>query len=322
MLTDEQIYRYLLGDPIIREMYCSPIPDRNDDTPSFNIYPCLIKGENRLLWKDWGLPDQTGFLPIDLVMYMKECNIQQARNLLKDLERMPPTSLKKNKPLRIRHHDSIPLLKFRSINDGFEKNYWKNFGQDIAILEKENIFAVESLQWITSKGNSPIETSVPEDPAFVYIFNKNPFSWKRYRPLAKDKKFKWLSWSIGDHIEGEFTCNKDNDLLLVWSSTKDRLVGKLFNYNIINPTGEAAWKIISRRKDEFKNKRKVIMFDDDDNMAGSKSARKLAEETGWEYIDMYGKLGFDNEGKRIKDFARYFEFFGENELRNLLNKML
>lgn len=39
-------------------------------------------------------------------------------------------------------------------------------------------------------------------------------------------------------------------------------------------------------------------------------------------IDMYGKLGFDNEGKRIKDFARYFEFFGGNELQNFLNKIL
>lgn len=333
--TDEDIYAFLLGRHVeVGEMYCSPIPHRQDDTPSFGLYE-----ENGVVkWKDFGLSNPYGNKAINLLMYMRDLPMnKQGYAMAKEIVRrevkrgiygQPPAKLKRGSNSK----KELPLIEWSKDFTDYELAYWSRFGINRDILLAERIYALRMLAY-GSRENGV--ASAPHDPAFLYLLqearHRRGVAFKTYRPLTENKRDKFRQWNISNVIEGWLAfkpyCQKLKQegrkipLFVGLSSTKDRLVMRKAGFVGLNPTGETAWRtfaLIDPIIDEIAE-RKVWLLDADD--AGFKASQDASRElNGWEYVDMRGKLG------RWKDFSDYIDTEKGNhsyeELVELLNRIL
>lgn len=332
-ITQQDIYRHYVGDIIIGAMYNSPIPGRQDDTPSF----CLYIKNNQILWCDHGLPDQFGNQPENLVQYLKGIELTpRGYYLAKDVisrEVGGATTLRRPlTQLRRRFDKKIsPYVKGRADFEPYELNYWRRFNLNGDDLREANIEPLDFLSWTGEEGK-PVIFSEPNNPAFIYWWGRDPASWKLYRPLA-DKRDKFRQDNVDGVIEGWSLLDKDFSqvypkklpLVIICSSFKDQLVvrkvmRKYNNVSTIGPRGESELGTIIDRKNDIllRADRVVILFDADD--AGYKGSKKLAEATGFEFADMRELLA------GYKDFSDYVDTergnYSYKELNYLLSDIL
>lgn len=319
MISDEQIYRYLLGDVVISEMYVSPIgePHRKPDTAeSFGLY--ILNDDGVIRWKDFGIAEQTeGNRAIDLVKYMRNVSYWEAKKIVEKEVRSaffgkPQVTLKKGQRVQ---KGTLPFVQFSHDFKDFELEYWDRYQITFDDLKREWIYRLDSLKWIgQNEGRETVST--PEDPAFVYVFKRNPISWKIYRPLSAKKANKFRQWNIEGVIEGAHDLPEKTDLLIISGSTKDRTVIKKLNYHSINGTGEGSYVSFIKNKDKLKllAKRIVVMHDAD--QAGAETSKVLAGHLGCEYRDMRGKLAGQ------KDFSDYVDKYKGNHSYKELNEII
>lgn len=340
-ITDEDVYRYYLGDVIVGMMYNSPIPGRKDDTPSFQLY----EKDGRIRWVDYGLTDQFGRDPENLVQYLRHLPLTNpayfdAKRLIKSevsvgMMGKPLTQLRR-RPSRT----AIPYIKPKDFEQ-FELDYWNRFSITKAELLIEDIQPISSMSW-GGEGGSAHVRSTPDSPAFVYWWNRNPAAWKMYRPMEV-KKNRFRQENVDGVIEGwnsminahNLSARKKFEILFILSSTKDRLVVKhAYNnptvYNGINPRGERDRQDIIAQKDYLLSiaDRVIILYDADD--AGWTGTQVLMDLTGFEGFDVRGHLGTwtDPKGELVqtKDFSDYVDSERGNhsysELLNLINSII
>lgn len=316
-MTDEDIYRVLLGDVTIGENYNSPIPvkyrGKEDKTASFGLY---YKDDGILRWKDYGFPSAFGNKAGNLVQYLREGfpftpkGYKQALAYIEGEVRMgllgqPPTQLK-----RRRKGDSVPVVLSGESYLDFELDFWHRFDFSENELHYEDIYPLRSMTY--HEGGENVFQSIPGNPAFIYWWSRNPASYKLYRPLG-DKRDKFRQWNIEGVIEGWNTMIKEYngtpfDILFINSSTKDRIVTKkAFKgeyVSSINPRGESDRIDLINKKDEINSlaKRVVIIYDADD--PGYDGALMLSQLTGWEMVDVRGKLHGQKDIADMKDKTR------------------
>lgn len=331
-ITDEDIYRYYLGDFIIGAMYNSPIPGRNDKTPSFQVYEHRKTG--RLCWIDYGLPNQFGSNAYNLVQYLRNIPITDsgygyakriAYNEVSSGMIGKPTTVLKRLPTK----ETTPYINSNSSFKEYEIKFWERFGISEQLLKDEGVESVSSMSWFGKKGDVHIK-STETNPAFVYWWNKNPASWKLYQPF-KPKREKFRQENVSGIIEGwnsmirEYVSGVKFKVLFINSSTKDRLTvkaayGDTTKYNGINPRGEKDRQDLLAKKEDIDNlaERVCILYDADD--PGYESSMILQKLTGWEAYDMRGKL----DGQ--KDFSDYKDTekgnYSQKDLVNIINKTI
>ena len=318
-MTDDQIYKYLCGNIDVGDMYLSPIPSKYrkpDTNNSFGLY--MKDGDPVIRWKDYGLSNQEGYTAIHLYQYMMgfpldykgflAAKSHAEKEIPKYFRGKPVVELQKNKYNNKK--DLCPYVEYDSNFSDFELEYWDRYYLAKEDLLAENIFSLKKLKWL----NYSTETkSIAGDPAFIYIFDKNPISWKIYRPLNKENKFR--QWNIDGVIEGMHNF-KECDTLILNSSTKDRMVVKKAlnneSYGFLNSTSENSFVNLIKNKSKLKAKRIIAMYDADD--AGYNASVKIAEHLDCEYRDMRNKL----DGQ--KDFSDYIDKQkGKHSLNNLKN---
>lgn len=318
--TDEQIYRFFCGEDVeIGEMYLSILPSnwRKPDTgDSFGLY---LKPDGVIRWHDFGLADQDGNKAINLLMYMRNCDYKTAcrirdTEIAMEWKRRPFTELRKGR--RALGEDILPYVEFDDNFTDYELQYWERYKEISAgDLIQQQIYSLKSLRW----GNSGKQvTSTPGDPAFIYIFNRNPISWKIYRPLNQGGQ-KFRQWGIENVVEGMHQIHQADTGIFV-SSTKERLVCKKACPEILflNPTGESSYFQIISRWPEIKPfaTKWFIIYDADD-------AGYLAGETLSSHI---GIPNVDARQMKEKDFSDYIDKYKGNhsypELRTKITNMI
>lgn len=322
-MTDEDIYRYYLGDVIVGEMYNSPVPYRRDDVPSFGLYEA---DDGIIRWKDFGLPDQCGNKALNLVQHLKCLPLDKSGYFeaarLVEMEVTPGISGKGLKQSLRRKKKLTPYIKGGIDYRPFEIEYWKRFSIDTAMLKEHKIEGLRFIGWDGVEGESNI-FSEKEDPAFIYWFNKDNASWKLYRPKA-GKRDKFRTNNISGVIEGWNQLQSYGDILLVASSTKDRLVLKKAlpsnKVGVINPSAEGVKRDIVNAKEELKQrfKHQVILYDAD--TVGYQGAKSLARYTDFHTVDMRGKLGKEKDFSDFVDTQRGSKSY--EELRSILQSIL
>jgi len=314
MNTDEKIYYYLLGDFKIGVNQCSPL--RDDDTnASFGIYR---DSKGILKWHDFGLGRKPqGKLAVHLVMEMEKLTYSQAMRFIEtEIMVKPVPELKIPEKLKL---NGEPELYLRDHKD-FELKYWARFGQTKEDLSREHIWAVDKL---ILPGFQLYSTR--NDPAFAYLFGKDPLSFKLYRPLTANKANKFRMFNTTGVIEGWDTLEGSVfDLIWITSSTKDRLVWKKVcgpSEGVINPRSEGIFREIIEKKDQILNmsKRIIVIFDADET--GFIKSKALARELGSEFIDVRNRLGLESDDKPVKDLARLTELRGLQALQNFKNSL-
>lgn len=329
MITDDQIYQYLLGDNIIiSEMYQSPIPieHRKPDTAdSFGLY---IKNDDGIIrWKDFGLADQQGNRAIDLVKYMKGFPVDEKGYY--PAKKFVETEITRNYfgksvvELKKASRVGKGTLPYITWNDGytdFEMEYMDRFSFTESELRQEQVYGLKSLHWVGDHVGRETH-SVTGDPAFVYLFRQNPVSWKLYRPLAKDITRKFRQWNIENIIEGGHTLPvAKQPLLIITSSTKDRLVYKHLKHWSLNPSAESAYVTFIRNKERLKQLADRIVVMNDGDEAGFKTGTVMATHLGCENIDMRNKLGSWKDPSDFVDKLRGKHSY--DELDSIINKLL
>jgi len=321
-MTDEQIYKYLLGDVEVGEMYVSPLPlkyRKQDTNASFGLF---TKEDNVIRWKDWGLSEPYGNKAINLYQYLMGFSpddagfrkaLSSAKSEMERKFRGQQVVLKKSEYKD--KSNMCPYLEYDSNFTDFELEYWGRYGIEKEDLLEENVFSLKSLRWAFSTNKT---TSTPTDPGFVYIFRNNPISWKVYRPLVSDTKYKFRQWSVEDVIEGMHNFKPCNTCLGL-SSTKERLVVKKAlksekGYGFLNPTSENSFINLVKRKKEIVADRTILMYDADD--AGYKASVSGATHLNCEYRDFRNRLSGN------KDFSDYVDIKKGNhsltELKDLI----
>lgn len=335
-ITDEDIYRYYLGDVIVGALYNSPLPDRQDDTPSFQLY--VHRNTGKICWIDYGYDSQYGNSAINLVQHLRglpltgkgyfDAKALVEREVQLGMIGKPLTQLKRKS-----FKDITPYIRTKERFSDFELDYWSRFDITEDELLREDIRALDSMNWAGKSGSNDLR-STPTDPIFVYWWNRNPSSWKMYRPLAP-KRDRFRQENVDGVIEGWNSMIKEYkevdqfDIMFITSSTKDRLVlkhalrhGLTEKCSVINPRGERDRQDIIAQIDMIKqmSREQYIIYDDDPNGEGWRCAQTLAAETGFEAIDISG--AFDGQ----KDIADYIDKQRGNhsydELVNIIKQLI
>jgi len=268
-ISEYDIYAFYLGHAFeVGRLFSSPF--RRDLRPSFGIYQ--DKNSGKLLYNDFGnvywkgdcfrFVEQLFSLTYKKALYKVYIDI--VINNKRGRQTIVPYSdhTKLNKLIQY-----IPKEKLSHV----DKRYWKEIGIAEWELPFFKIYAAKSL-FIDSK---EVWSHDETNPIFIYkVFDKI----KAYRPLEKDKKYKWFSNCTRFDIQGWEQLDKDTgeDTLVITKSKKDVAVLRKLGYLAIAPSSEStmipsnAMRIL---KEEYGFKKFIVLYDRDDG--GMKGARKM-----------------------------------------------
>ncbi len=245
--------------------------------------------------------------------YRAACRIRDTE-IAMEWKRNPFPGLKKGR--RALGENILPYVEYDDQFTDYELQYWDRYQIGGKELVQEQIYSLKSLRW--GDGNKRI-TSTKGDPAFIYIFERNPISWKIYRPLNNSNE-KFRQWRIENVVEGLHQIHHAEIGMFV-SSTKERTVCKKACPEILflNPTGESSYIQIINRWQEIKPyaKRWIVAYDADD--AGYLAGETLSNHIGIPFVDTRPLM-------KVKDFSDYIDKYKGNntypELRTLIHNLI
>jgi hypothetical protein len=313
-LTEYEIYSYYMGYAFkVGSKINSPF--RKDPDPSFVIG--YNSTEDKLFYYDHGDGSYYGdcfkFVSQLYSLTYEEALWRVYRDLMSGKIKNP------NSPVIVTYDGkkAIPnkILQFEPRKWTPEDDaYWDDIGITLVFRE---FFKIKAASKIYLDLNL-VWTSTPEDPIYVYkIFNKI----KVYRPLAKNKSFKWMSNCTMYDVQGweqlpEFN---DCDTLIITKSLKDVAVLRTLGYLAISPSSEntliptTAMELLVSK---FGFKKFIVLYDRDHG--GMTGARKMFTK----YRGMYN-ITFKFIGRGFpKDISAFRHHYGANSTKRYLLNLL
>jgi hypothetical protein len=212
-------------DPVLREQlvvgkkYISPIKRKNgmyEKTPSFRVFEGKGEYKGYLYWCDWGLTNQKGSRPLDLIMALHGVEREEAERMLNELDLPETVEIPKQRRNRLYMIDRQQLNRA-------ELNWWRQYHVSEKTLKKYNVYGVISLYSATG----PIfERGVVKTKAgtfdgriaFSYRGGKDLNEYQYYCPDPKS------FFREGNFIYGWDQLPYRMDKLLIVSGMKDGLV--------------------------------------------------------------------------------------------------
>lgn len=255
-------------------------PLRQDRSPSFKIYRSKNGG---ICYKDFSNGDSGTIY--NLLQKMWQCSPSECWERIK--EGIPSSA-------RIEDYDIKPYqvspLEIQVKTREFEEHdveYWGSYGISIDLLKWANVHAITHYFFI--KGSSLLSM---ESPKYSYAYAEkyeNRVLFKIYNPF--EPRFKW-SGNYNRHIISLLNkIPKTGDRLIICSSLKDSLtVISATRIPCICPQGEGyslPKDVVEDLKSRF---RRIFIFFDRDQ-AGITNGKRMAEETGFEYLELPNVMG-------------------------------
>lgn len=250
-------------DVIIGKKYRSPIPGREDSTPSFS----LKKIKDRLVWKDFGFPDASGNKLVNLVMDIHDPPLTygEAMEILENGD-YPVVS-----PKSRRTYDYV--IKYGAMDLG-EINWWDSYNVSPRTTKRFKTFGARKM-WC---GNKVIYDYEKDPMAFVYL-GETKDHWQFYGPKPQHKK-KWFHRN-GLWIWGWEQLPLVGDTVRFMSGAKDGMCAyEAAGTNPLVGNGETDYttfrKVLPELKLRFR-KQDILM---DPDGPGRKSEIRLSKELG------------------------------------------
>jgi hypothetical protein len=278
-VSETEIFEHYLGHTF-EEGKCFHSPFRSDPTPSFNIYADKVQG--KLFYKDFGdaniVGDVFSFVArIENIPY-NEVYAKIRKDILvkKQVSKARPFS--KHERLLKPVTKKITYVPKRKMSD-LERSYWDDIDVFEELREDQKIYCAKEVY----VDDTLVWTSTPDNPIFVYkTFNKI----KAYRPLEKNKRFKWLGNYSRYDIQGweQLPMIHDEDTLIITKSKKDVAVLRTYGYLAIAPPAEgvmippAAMQLLTEL---YGFKKFIVLYDRDHG--GMIAARKMYIKYRGEY---------------------------------------
>lgn len=282
----------------------------DDDTCSLNIF--IRNGQLR--YKDFGHSYGGCF---EYVKKLYQCEFMDALKIIaRDFNLVPGVVTidtpkpKQRLPVDVAF-DKV-IIPIKRAWKQLDRDYWNNYYIPLDLLVRHEIFPANHVYLQTTPDDMFLWGAHQDyDPIYTYkIDNK----YKCYRPLSKDKKFKWLSTTKMEDIQGMKQLPAKGKLLIITSSMKDLLVLKVLGYNAIALGGEGnnlPEKILDYLLACFEE---IIVFYDNDK-AGIMYGEKLSKHIDCRYIH----IPIEFEEKDISDFV---QSYGLDEGDKLMNKLI
>jgi len=313
-LTEYEIYSYYLGYAFKAGSLINS-PFRKDPTPSFNIAYDRI--QDSLFHHDFGDAYYSGdcfkfVSQLFSITYLEACYKIYSDYITGKIKNP-------NSPVIVTYDGkkAIPskILQFEPRKFTKEDEQWwddlgitKEFRELFKIRAASKVYLDLNLVW----------TSTPDDPIYVYkVFNK----LKVYRPLTKNKSYKWLSNCTMYDVQGweQLPELNDCDTLIITKSLKDVAVLRTLGFLAISPSSENTMIPVTAMEllvSKFGFKNFIILYDRDHG--GMTGARKMFIK----YRGMYN-VTFKFLGRGFpKDVAAFRHQYGANSLKRYLTNLL
>jgi 5S rRNA maturation endonuclease (ribonuclease M5) len=201
-----------------------------------------------------------------------------------------------------------------------DQEYWLQFGIDIKLLKKYNIFPVKKYYTKTKSTSGFLLVYNYDrdrnDPCYCYRIGEDDPNVKLYRPLAQDVSHKWRTNTTVNDVQGldQLPLNSTNDTLIITSSMKDALTLVSVGYDAIAPQSEGVCiptNIINKLKKKYK--RIIFIYDSDET--GHKYSKQHAELSNCEYCLL---KSYNNQ----KDFADIRSVMSKEEFIQYVNNLI
>jgi len=265
-LEEAQIYKMYLGSPLpIGVKISSPLPYRNDPSPSFMI---KVSGEDKLYWRDYGINQTSiGYGAVAFVQEYLGVGYEEA------LQDILDKKLNGHIPDPLVVKPSKPSLRLYGQNlRQFEVDWWYN---DLWITKEElDFFRVASLKGYY-RGDKLVWESYPEMPAYFYVEAN-----KAYRPTApKGNKHRGID--NRDILEGWNQLPWNADHFIAQTSLKDVMCFRKMGYVGAAPPSENSLSGLLARAKEINGRFQKVFCMCDNDPAGWAQAIKLRDLCGW-----------------------------------------
>lgn len=317
------LHPYLGEDLEVGKLYYSPLPDHEDSTQSFQVFPGVNKDPNfvedpndknqlnfakMLFWKDWGYGKHLGHRPIHLVQHLNAKPDGTITMTPAEAKRKIRDSNFANVGAAVRMAVKKPITHLSSFAyTQKEVNYWKlKYGIGTDLLKKFNVMGTRV---IYIDGEQVYESQ--SGPAtFTYIGPDGKF--QIYRP-----KPKWIRRSVGGaFLLGYEQLPYKGKILLIVSGMKDGIcMHKATGWPFLAASGENDYHSFQPYMKELRQRFDYIGVCQDPDPPGRDANILLAKELG---IPIFDFPYPDDE----MDIADLMEKFGCTKLRNafFLNK--
>ena len=182
-------------------------------------------------------------------------------------------------------------------------DYWLQGGITKATLDFFDIKCVKEVWLNKGEGFKWLWSYSPSNPIFRYLINGR---YKIYRPLEKDKQWKWLSTTKVKDWQGFKQLPKTGDILIVTKSMKDVMVWYGFGFNAVSPCSESQ-QITKEVIDYFFTRFKRIYINYDFDKPGMTQMIYLKLEYGLPIIitsDINNKDFFDLVSAKGQEFTK------------------
>jgi len=184
-------------------------------------------------------------------------------------------------------------------------DYWLQGGITKATLDFFDIKAVKEVWLNKGEGFKWLWSYSPTNPIFRYLINGR---YKIYRPLEKDKQWKWLSTTKVKDWQGFKQLPKTGDILIITKSMKDVMVWYELGFNATSPCSESQ-TITKEVIDYFFTRFKRIYINYDYDKPGMTQMIYLKLEYGLPIIitsDIENKDSFDLVKAKGLEYSKEF----------------
>lgn len=319
-VPEEKIYAYVFQHifkcrpPDTSSPISSPLPNREDPTPSFYLY----QKNGKTKWKDHGYPRARGNNAISLYQEATgQSNFRKAMNELHAILAYNETIINPKMYLemaRVKEKKSTQAgFRYRRTWEPEQLAYWHRLGISEKVLTHFNVFPtrIAWLDWHV------FHKSSVKDPMYVYFFSRQPESWQLYRPLTRTKKNKFRSHNTQDVIMGWDMLPQSGDLVIITSSYKDVMLFHTMGIPAIAKSSEGNAHLISDEKiKELKSRFTNTLVIMDNDQAGKDSVELMLNK--WPYFKSWEVPVQYADCKDPSDVVED-ELFGRNVLTALIN---
>jgi len=291
----------------------------NDNTASCRIYQSK---DNVLSYKDFGTDDYCS--SIYYVVKKYNCTYKEALNIIatdfgiinSNSKVSPSFILGEYKPKILSVIDKSYITIVPRNWTLYDYNYWvKKYGISLEWLESYEITPCEYV-YLHKHNNKIAFPYSNQNPIYAYKINdeNGKIGYKIYRPYEKDKRYKWMSDTTSDMIQGYNQLPKTDDLLIITKSLKDVICCRLCGYSAISLQAEGI-KLEKNVADKLEIRFKKIILLYDNDVKGYESAKKITKEYGFKSIIIPLNTG-------CKDLSELIEKSGLEVAKTTLNGLL
>lgn len=188
-----------------------------------------------------------------------------------------------------------------------ELRYWNEYHQDIADLQRNNIYSIKKLFL-----NKKIYHLKDSEIRFGYFYDGH---WKMYFPFG-DKKYKWFPNNTPiTALDGKENI-KNCKIAFINKSKKDKMVvEKVFPCSIgVQNEGIACFSPENVKYIKSNSERQILSFDSD--VTGVQNSQQITQIFGFDYCNVPRK--YLQEG--IKDWAMLAKMYGLKTIEDIFKE--